>query len=510
MQRLVGVTARSGLIRSACLATVVAITTAATSGCHGLSEALTAHVDVAARAGKEQLQVSRLATLLGQSRAPLQKEFARQLALLWVDYQLLGLAAANDDSLNEPKLVDQALWPIYANARAKHWVDTLTKRWTGGDSSQLATRYARGDALAAWHILITTKDTSAPHLDSARRKAAAIRAEATPANFAALARKNSQDPGSAPRGGDLGVFNKGQMVPAFEQGLVALSPGQISQPIRTQFGYHVIYRPTYAQVHDQVAKVLEQETLQKAESAYVVALDSAAHMEIAKTGVATVRAVAKDLDGHKTDQTTIVTTSYGPVTAAGLAKWLAIFPQTVRAQLPTAPDSLIPGFLRNIVRNEEMLHQADSAHITLDSAEITKIRQSYTQLVTNAWTQLGLDPKELADSAKTPAERERIAAAHVESFLDRLFAATPSARFVDIPQPLENVLRGKYDSDVSDVGLDRALSDATSIRHTADSTRAAKEPASAVPLPGGAGSSLRPGAIPGGASTPAEAPAAKP
>jgi peptidyl-prolyl cis-trans isomerase D len=469
---------------------------AAVAGCRGLSEALTAHVDVVARAGNEELSVTRLATLVGHSRAPLQKEFVRQLALLWVDYQLLGRAAAHGDSLNDPKVEDEALWPIFANARAKHWVDTLTKGWVGGDSALYAERYAKGDALAAWHILIAAPkgDTSAAKLDSVRRKAVALRATLTPENFADMAKKNSQDPGSQFRGGDLGVFNKGQMVPEFEQALLGLTPGQISAPVKTQFGYHLIYRPTYAQARDKVNKTLQQGTLQVAESLYVIKLDSAAKMKLTSNGMALTRTVAKDLDAHKTDQTAIATTTYGPVTAADFAKWLSIFPPAMRTQLPTAPDSVIPGFIRNIVRNETMLRQADSAHIVLDSAETSQIRGMFTSLIVRAWTQLGVDPKLLADSAKTPADRERLAAAHIESFLDRLLTPTPSVRLVDIPQPLENALREKYESEISETGLDRALSRATAIRRQSDSSRVAKEPPSAVPLPGGA--------MPGGPGAP--------
>src|SRR6185437_13072395 len=101
------------------------------------------------------------------------------------------------------------------------------------------------------------------------RRATALRAELTPANFSAMATKNSKDPGSAPHGGDLGAFQPGQMVAPFEQALVALKPGQISQPVRTQFGWHIIYRPTYAEAKANVDRALGSRTSQAGESAYV-------------------------------------------------------------------------------------------------------------------------------------------------------------------------------------------------------------------------------------------------
>jgi peptidyl-prolyl cis-trans isomerase C len=60
------------------------------------------------------------------------------------------------------------------------------------------------------------------------------------ADFAAIAKETSDDPGSAAKGGELGTFRHGQMVPAFETAAFAMNPGEIGAPIKTQFGYHII------------------------------------------------------------------------------------------------------------------------------------------------------------------------------------------------------------------------------------------------------------------------------
>jgi parvulin-like peptidyl-prolyl isomerase len=60
------------------------------------------------------------------------------------------------------------------------------------------------------------------------------------ADFAELARQESDDTGTGAKGGDLGFFHRGQMVPSFEQAAFALQPGELSEPVKSPFGYHLI------------------------------------------------------------------------------------------------------------------------------------------------------------------------------------------------------------------------------------------------------------------------------
>src|SRR5688572_22349539 len=68
--------------------------------CDGFKEAMTAHVDVAARAGSQELSVTRLGELLGASKIPLRRDVVQTVADMWVNYQLLARAAAHSDTLN--------------------------------------------------------------------------------------------------------------------------------------------------------------------------------------------------------------------------------------------------------------------------------------------------------------------------------------------------------------------------------------------------------------------------
>jgi len=103
-------------------------------------------------------------------------------------------------------------------------------------------KFQQGPRVRASHILIQVPANA----DAATKQQAKTKAESIlkdlkgGKDFAAAAKENSQDPGSAPGGGDLGFFEQGQMVPQFEQAAFALKPGQTSELVETQFGYHII------------------------------------------------------------------------------------------------------------------------------------------------------------------------------------------------------------------------------------------------------------------------------
>ncbi|MBO8125836.1 MAG: peptidylprolyl isomerase [Firmicutes bacterium] len=91
----------------------------------------------------------------------------------------------------------------------------------------------------AKHILIRTSEEAGD--EEAKAKIEEIRAElANGASFSELAKKYSEDPGSKDNGGDLGFISRGQTVPEFERAAFALAEGEVSEPVKTQFGYHLI------------------------------------------------------------------------------------------------------------------------------------------------------------------------------------------------------------------------------------------------------------------------------
>src|SRR3954447_17489458 len=124
----------------------------------------------------------------------------------------------------------------------------------------------------ARHILVETED-----------EAKAVKADlAKGADFAELAKKKSKDPGASD-GGDLGFFTKEQMVPEFANVAFAMEPGKISDPVKTQFGWHIIKveekRSRKAPDFDQVKSQIETYVTRKAQADYVAKLRETAKVE---------------------------------------------------------------------------------------------------------------------------------------------------------------------------------------------------------------------------------------
>lgn len=107
-----------------------------------------------------------------------------------------------------------------------------------------AVRYIQKEERKASHILISVAATATEEeKKAAKEKADTLFAQVkkNPKEFADLAKKNSQDPGSAPNGGDLGFFGRGAMVPAFDQAVFKASKDEIVGPVKSDFGYHIIH-----------------------------------------------------------------------------------------------------------------------------------------------------------------------------------------------------------------------------------------------------------------------------
>ena len=130
-------------------------------------------------------------------------------------------------------------------------------------------RFVQPEQRLASHILISVPTNATPEQQKAAlAKAEKIAAEANPADFAKLAEQDSDDLGSKRQGGDLGWLEKGVTTPAFDEAMFALSKGQVSKPVLSTDGYHIIWlrdvrsgaSKPFAEVRDELVKEMTSKT----------------------------------------------------------------------------------------------------------------------------------------------------------------------------------------------------------------------------------------------------------
>jgi peptidyl-prolyl cis-trans isomerase C len=134
--------------------------------------------------------------------------------------------------------------------------------------------------IKASHILVKTEDEAKKVLESLKKGQ----------KFGDIAKAVSIDSGSAKNGGDLGFFSKGQMVPEFEKAAASLNVGEISVPVKTQFGYHIIKVTDkkkgavieFDKIKDMISQRLSGEKQKEAFDQYLAELKKAYKVEINK------------------------------------------------------------------------------------------------------------------------------------------------------------------------------------------------------------------------------------
>jgi hypothetical protein len=465
------------------LAAVVLVT-----ACDGLKDALTAHTDVAARVEKNELSVTRLGDLLGNTtlQIAVNREVATILTDLWTSYQLLGVASARRDSLNDPKLIDEATLGISATSRLRRFMQKKAAEFKVDSATEATYVQAPHDLFVARHILFAIPGgATQQQKDSVKRVAEGVRARVTGANFADLAKRHSADPGSRERGGDLGPFRRPEMVGPFGDAVAALKPGEISPLVETSFGYHIVQRSTYADARQSFGEAVRGFSMAKAESSFTANVDKNANLTVKSNAATVAKNAARDLGANRRSDDVLATYKDGELTVGRFVTWVESFPQAqIAKQMQQAPDSIVREFVKSIARQEIMLKMAESEGITVDTAEQARVQADFKQLVQQLWVNLGIDPASL-DSARSVPERERLVAKRVDAYLDRIMAG--QANPITVPPPVQFVMMSKYESKIFPAGIDRGVERAKKLRAAQDSSRSANQPPSQVPLPSAPG-----------------------
>jgi peptidyl-prolyl cis-trans isomerase D len=207
---------------------------------------------------RQDLTLQQLAGAIAQSGVVSHSVADRLLALQTEKREVMEYRLTPDSYLGKVKLADDAVKKFYdenakqfevpEQAKAEYVVlsmesiasqlavtDTEIKAWYDSHKD----RFQQPEERRASHILIASEKIGK---DKAKAKAEELLTEVrkNPGAFAELAKKNSDDPGSASKGGDLGFFGRGAMVKSFEEATMSLKEGEISGVVESDFGFHII------------------------------------------------------------------------------------------------------------------------------------------------------------------------------------------------------------------------------------------------------------------------------
>lgn len=209
---------------------------------------------------RQDLTIEKLAGALVQSGLTSRTVSDRLIALQGEKRDVMEYRFLADKYLDKVKLADDAAKKYYdENSKQFELPEQAKAEYVVLSMDAIADRLEVTDAeVKAWYddenhkkLFLLPEERRASHIligsekigkEKAKAKAEALLAEIrkTPASFADLAKKNSDDPGSAIKGGDLGFFGRGTMVKPFEETAFSLKEGEISGMVESDFGFHII------------------------------------------------------------------------------------------------------------------------------------------------------------------------------------------------------------------------------------------------------------------------------
>jgi peptidyl-prolyl cis-trans isomerase C len=219
-----------------------------------------------------EAQVARL-----QANFPSEAEFKKALASRQTTLEQLKADARVDMVIKKMVDAEVEALPPATEADAREFYDKNPDQ------------FKQGESVRASHILIMADEKA----DEAAKKAARTKAEAllkrarSGEDFAKLAKENSDD-GSREQGGDLGYFERGRMVPPFDEAAFKLKPGEISDVVTTPFGYHIIKlaerKPEttipFDSIKDKVVEYLSNQKKQARADAFIAEAKKKAKIEV--------------------------------------------------------------------------------------------------------------------------------------------------------------------------------------------------------------------------------------
>ena len=357
-----------------------------------------------ARAAGHDLTVAAVTTLLApETMLPDQPEVVMALADLWIDYTLLAEAAREDSTMSNldlgPLLQQQQEAEMIGALR-----DSVVRPDTAISDEEVQRRFALeapGSRVRARHILLAPPANSTPAQRDSVRRAAEVILDRLRAGeeFEPLARQYSADSASAVQGGDLGFFERGQMVVAFDSAAFSLEPGQLSNLVVTPYGFHIVRvdekeTPRFDELGPQLRVQMKEEVIISAESLFVAGVEARAQVQVADGAANMVREIARNplaKLGARASRRALVMYEGDELTVSELRTFMQTRQPGFRQQVEQATDDqVVDNILLALVRRELLVAEARRTGIQTDATRQDSLREELQGGFRYAARELGL------------------------------------------------------------------------------------------------------------------------
>jgi len=283
---------------------VTAVLAATLAACSSMRDAMEGHQEFVATAAGVPLTIDEAAELtaagIPRSIVP-RANTVDQVVDLWVSYALLA-----DELASHDEFADLDMRPIVEADLAdpvlrRFHDDVIVARVDSSDAAlrtayELERPYLR---VEAYQIFISASGATGAELDSLSQLAESIRERIDAGeDFSRLARRYSQDPTSSSRGGYLGWVGRGHLLAELDAALLAMQPGEVSETVRTAFGYHIFKvtdreSPDFESVRDAYRRLYVARSIDSLEAAFMDSLVEAVDLRIARGAVNLVKELAQ-------------------------------------------------------------------------------------------------------------------------------------------------------------------------------------------------------------------------
>lgn len=358
---------------------------------------------VLAEADGRRLTVDAAAELVGRhSVLPVDSQVMGAVVELWTDYTLLSTRLEADTMLAALDVAPVAEVTLGGLMLERLWDADISVDTVVADE-ELNKRFAAetpgARATASQILLLFGPEATEERRDSVRSVAERLRAElAGGADFAALARRSSDDPGSRASGGSLGTFERGEMLPEVDSAVFVLTAGELSHPVESAIGYHIlrlddIDLPHLSEVADQLRLRIRAERVAQAETKYIAEVAEARGFRMAAGAVGAARALAASPDRRLpagAAERDLATWEGGAYRVGDLQAGLAGAPPELLSGLAAASDEEWEETLRRQAESEMLVAEARSRDLVPSAEETDSIEAATRAAIRDLARAVGL------------------------------------------------------------------------------------------------------------------------